>query len=114
MAEKMHKVIPEKYPSMASERKMKYYPTFRLGDDDLPELKGMEVGKKYTLVMQVEVMSKMQGDEYNQQNPIKTIKGTLKVMKVGLEEKEPTTSGKKFEMEYAKKRGGGTGSRFDK
>lgn len=114
--DKMHKVIPETYPSMSESKKIKVYPTFRLGDDDLPELKTMEVGKKYTLVMEVEVKSKMQGNEWSEGETDKQIRATFKVMKVGCEEmkKKPATSGKEFEMEYASKRSGGTGSRFDK
>lgn len=109
----MNKVIPETYSDMPI-KKVKYYPTFRLGDDDLPDLKTMEVGKKYTLVMEVEVMSKTQGNEWNQNEKDKSIKSTLKVMKVCCEKPKATTSGKDFEMEYAKKRSGGTGSRYDK
>lgn len=113
----MHKVIPETYPSMRESKKIKIYPTFRLGTDDLPDLKEMEVGKKYTLVMEVEVMSKMQGDEWNQNSDKKKeIRSSLKVLKVGCEmdDKKPTKAGKDFEMEYAAKRSGGTGSRYDK
>lgn len=111
----MHKVIPETYDSMPM-KKVKIYPTFRLGDDDLPELKTMEVGKKYTLVIEVEVMSKSQGNEWNQSEKDKSIRATFKALKVGCEDKEtkPTKAGGDFEMEYAKKRSGGTGSRFDK
>ena len=114
---KMHKVIPETYPSYSETKKIKVYPTFRLGTDDLPDLKEMEVGKKYTLVMEVEVMSKMQGDEWNQNSDKnKEIRSSLKVLKVGCDmpKKKATTSGKEFEMEYASKRSGGTGSRYDK
>lgn len=111
----MNKVKPETYPSMSESKKIKIYPTFRLGDDDLPEIKDMEVGKKYTLVMEVVVKHKAQGNEWGGEDD-KQIRSTLKVMKVGLEddEKEPTTS-KSFEMEYASKMGGkGKGSRYDK
>lgn len=113
----MHKVIPEVYPSYSDTKKIKVYPTLRLGDDDLPEVKDMEVGKKYTLVIEVEVTSKSQGKEYDQNSTDKSIRTSFKVVKVGCEEKEPkkaTTSGKAFEMEYAAKRSGGTGSRYDK
>ena len=113
---KMNKVIPETYDSMPM-KKVKIYPTFRLGDDDLPDLKTMEVGKKYKLELEVEVMSKSQGNEWNQNEKDKSIRGTLKVLKVGCDmgddKKKPSTAGN-FEMEYAKKRSGGTGSRFDK
>ena len=120
--DKMNKVIPETYPSMSESKKVKVYPTFRLGDDDLPELKTMEVGKKYTLVLEVEVKSKSQGSEWSDAETDKQIRASFKVMKVGLESddaeeakgKKPTTSGKDFEMEYAAKRSGGTGSRYDK
>lgn len=118
---KMNKVIPETYGGEMSTKKIKVYPTFRLGDDDLPNLKTMEVGKKYKIEMEVEVMSKEQGNSYNQNETDKSIRATFKVMKVGCDmdgddkkETKPTTSGKDFEMEYAKKRSGGTGSRFDK
>jgi len=115
---KMNKVIPETYPAYPEAKKVKVYPTFRLGDDDLPELKKMEVGKKYTLEIEVEVMSKSQGSEWNQNDKDKSIRATFKALKVGCDmdadDKKPTTSGKDFEMEYAKKRSGGTGSRYDK
>ena len=116
--DKMHKVVPETYPSMSESKKIKIYPTFRLGDDDLPDIKTMEVGKKYTLVMEVVVKHKAQGNEWGNEDD-KQIRSTLKIMKVGLEDdanedKKPTTSGKDFEMEYAAKRSGGTGSRYDK
>lgn len=116
----MHKVVPETYPSMSESKKVKIYPTFRLGDDDLPELKDMEVGKKYTLVMEVEVKSKAQGNEWGGEVEVdKQIRAVFKVMKVGCEEKDAkakkgTVAGKTFEMDYAKRRSGGTGSRFDK
>lgn len=114
---KMNKVIPETYNDMPM-KKVKVYPTFRLGDDDLPDLKTMEVGKKYKIEMEVEVMSKSQGNEWNQNEKDKSIRASFKVLKVGCDmdkdEKKATTSGKDFEMEYAKKRSGGTGSRFDK
>lgn len=113
MNKKMHKVVPETYPSMSENKKIKVYPTFRLGDDDLPELKEMEVGKKYTLVMEVEVKSKAQGQEWGD-NDDKQIRASFKVLKVGCE--KPKEKAKEpFEVEYARKRnGGGTGSRFDK
>lgn len=118
---KMNKVIPETYNDMPM-KKVKVYPTFRLGDDDLPDLKTMEVGKKYKIEMEVEVMSKSQGNEWNQNEKDKSIRASFKVLKVGCDmdadekgkKKMPTMSGKEFEMEYAKKRSGGTGSRFDK
>lgn len=117
----MNKVIPETYPSMSESKKIKVYPTFRLGDDDLPELKEMEVGKKYTLVMEVEVKSKSQGSEWSDAETDKQIRASFKITKVGCEMddkeekgKKPTMSGKAFEMDYAKRRSGGTGSRFDK
>jgi len=104
----MHKVIPETYPSMSSQKKVKIFPTFRLGDDDLPELADMEVGKKYTLVMEVEVKSKSQGSEWSEGDTTdKSIRATFKVMSVGCEsddKNENIGSGKDFEMEYAGKR----------
>ena len=110
----MHKVVPETYPSYSESKKIKVYPTFRLGDDDLPEIKTMEVGKKYTLVMEVVVKHKAQGSEWGNEED-KQIRSTLKIMKVGCEkdDKKASTS-KDFETEYAAKRSGGTGSRFDK
>lgn len=116
--DKMHKVIPETYPSMSESKKIKIYPTFRLGDDDLPEIKDMEVGKKYTLVMEVVVKHKSQGNEWGNDESDKQIRSTLKIMKVGIEsddakEKKPSTS-KDFEMEFASKKSKGTGSRYDK
>jgi len=101
MKKKLQKVIPETYPSYSEEKKMKIYPTFRLGDDDLMELKDMEVGKKYKLTIEVEVMAKSQGSEWDQNDNKKEIKGTLKVMKVGLhKEKEED-----FETKLARKKG---------
>lgn len=117
MKDKMHKVVPETYPSFSEQKKIKVYPTFRLGDDDLPEIKEMEVGKKYTLVMEVEVKHKSQGTEWGNEDD-KQIRSTLKILKVGCEKddkpKKGTVAGKGFEMDYAKRRSGGTGSRYDK
>lgn len=98
-------------------------PTVRLTDEDFPEIKDLKVGEKVTLCVEVEVIAIRQGDEWNQTNPDKKMQATFKIKSVGLDEpneadeaKEPkaTTTGKDFEMEYAKKRSGGTGSRFDK
>ncbi len=111
----MHKVIPETYDGISSMKKVKIYPTFRLGDDDLPELKNMEVGKKYTLTIEVEVMSKSQGNEWNQNEKDKSIRATFKALKVGCDKPKEADKKEPFEMEYARKRNGfGTGSRFDK
>lgn len=100
---------------------MRVMPTMRLTDTDMPEMGKMEVGKKYNLNMEVEVMAMSQGSEWNQNDKDKSMRTTFKITKVGCEdmedkkeEKKATTSGKDFEMEYAKKRSGGTGSRFDK
>lgn len=112
MGTKMHKVIPEKVPSFSEEKKIKIYPTFRLGDDDLPMLDEMEVGKKYQLVMEVEVMSKSQGSEWNQNEKDKSIRGTFKVLKVGCE--KPKKEYKNFEEEMADRTRKGHGSRFSK
>lgn len=101
-----------------SPKKVKYYPTFRLGDDDLPELKDMDVGKKYTLTIEVEVMSKSQGSEYDQSDNKKEIKATFKALKVGLCEpkkapvkKEETRA--EFEMRQGRVMNGGSGSRYN-
>ena len=116
---KLNKVIPETYDSMPM-KKVKIYPTFRLGDDDLPDLKTMEVGKKYKLEMEVEVMSKSQGNEWNQNEKDKSIRGSFKVLKVGCDmdkdekkSKKPQTRAE-FEIEQAQRTRGGTGSRYDK
>ena len=115
MKKKLHNVKPETYPSMSENKKIKVYPTFRLGDDDLPELKEMEVGKKYHIVMEVEVKSKAQGQEWGDTDD-KQIRASFKVMKVGLktDEKKAPTTAKSFEMEFASKKSGNTGSRYDK
>lgn len=112
--DKMNKVIPETYNNEIATKKIKVYPTFRLGDDDLPDIKTMEVGKKYTLNIEVEVTAKSQGNEWGGGETDKTMRATFKMMKVGCEKKEKPTTAKDFEMEYAKKRAGGTGSRYDK
>lgn len=109
---KMHKVVPETYPSYSESKKIKVYPTFRLGDDDLPEIKTMEVGKKYTLVMEVVVKHKAQGSEWGNEED-KQIRSTLKIMKVGCEkpEKEKKVY-KDFEHEMAGRTRGGSGARI--
>lgn len=93
--EKMHKVIPETYPNKSVEAKVKVYPTFRLGDDDLPELKDWEVGKKYVLVMEVEMKSKQQGNEWNDSSTDKQIRASFKITNVGVETDDD------YESEYA-------------
>lgn len=108
MKKQLQKVIPETYGDYSAEKKMKIYPTFRLGDDDLSDLKEMEVGKKYKLMIEVEVMAKSQGSEWNQSDKKKEINATLKVMKVGLHKEKES-----FETEYARKRTG-QGNRYDK
>ena len=116
----MRKVKGEKLMYSLSEggKNARILPTLRLTDEDLPELKDWQVGKKYDLCIQVELMSTRQGSEYSQENKDKRIHTTFKVVMVGVDndadEKKPTTSGKDFEMEYAAKRSGGTGSRYDK
>lgn len=113
---KMNKVIPETYNDMPM-KKVKIYPTFRLGDDDLPELKTMEVGKKYKIEMEVEVMSKSQGNEWNQNEKDKSIRGTFKVLKVGCdndEDEKAKPKYKNFEEEQAGRTRKNSGSRFDK
>lgn len=90
---------------MSSTKKIKIFPTFRLGDDDLPELKDMEVGKSYTLVMEVEVKSKSQGSEWSEGDTTdKTIRASFKVISVGCEVDD--ASGADYETTYAKKRSG--------
>lgn len=39
-------------------------PTIRLTTDDLPDIKGWSVGKKYTIQLEVEQTSMSQGSEY--------------------------------------------------
>lgn len=115
----MHKVKGEKIMYSLSGKDSRIFPTVRFTDEDLPELKDWQVGKKYNLCIEVELQSTRQGSEYSQENKDKRIHTTFKVTKVGVdndadEKPMPTTSGKAFEMEYAAKRSGGTGSRYDK
>lgn len=120
----MHKVKGEKVMyALEGGKNNRVFPTIRFTDEDLPEIKTMKVGSKYMLCIEVEQMSVRQGSEYSQDNKDNRIHSTFKVTKVGLENedmedkketKKATTTGKDFEMEYAKKRSGGTGSRFDK
>jgi hypothetical protein len=109
----LNKVIPEKYNPKMENKPVKIYPTFRLGSDDLPDLKDMEVGKKYNLELEIEVMSKSQGSEWDQESSKKdVINSTLKVLKVGCcddmgekkEDKMSMMSGKEYEAEYSKRR----------
>lgn len=113
----LNKVQPEKYNPKSENKVVKIYPTFRLGSDDLPDLKDMEVGKKYNLELEIEVMSKSQGSEWDQEtNKKDVINSTLKVLKVGCcddmedmkdskeEDKMSMMSGKEFEAEYSKRR----------
>lgn len=114
--DKMHKVVPETYPSFSEQKKIKVYPTFRLGDDDLPEIKTMEVGKKYTLVMEVVVKHKAQGNEWGNEDD-KQIRSTLKIMKVGCEDMDKKAPKKPmsradFEVEQSRRTRGGDGSRY--
>jgi hypothetical protein len=103
MAEKLHKVVPEKQTSFKEEMKRKIYPTFQIDDEDLPELKDWEVGGKYTLVMVVEQLSMRQGNEWQgADKKDKKIHATFKILEVGVEEPEPETYGE----EYARRMGG--------
>lgn len=117
MKETMHKVKPEVYNNLESPKKVKIYPTFRIGTDDLPYIKDMEVGKKYTLMVEVEVMSKVQGSEWNQNDTSKQkeVNSTLKILKVGCEDnkKEKPETRAEFEMRQGKVRNGGDGSRYN-
>lgn len=124
MKEVMHKVKGEKMGmDVMGGKNTRILPTVRLTDEDFPEIKDLKVGEKVTLCVECEVIAIRQGDEWNQTNLDTKMQATFKIKSVGLDEpneadeaKEPkaTTSGKDFEMEYAKKRSGGTGSRFDK
>lgn len=104
-----------------SEKKVRIYPTFRIGNDDLPYIKEMEVGKKYTLEIEVEVMSKSQGSEWNQNDTKpKEINSTLKVLKVGCEEEDEKKKAPKkvetraeFELRQGRVVNGGNGSRYN-
>lgn len=117
MKDTLNKVKPETYKPMTENKPVKIYPTFRLGSEDLPDLKDMEVGKKYRLELEVEVMSKSQGSEWQQDSAKKNvINSTLKVLQVGCcddaEDKADKKdkidmsmmNGKAFENEYAKRR----------
>ena len=49
----MRSVTPDTY-SPNSKKVMKYYPTFTLDLDDIPEAEDWAIGNKYNLVIQVE------------------------------------------------------------
>jgi hypothetical protein len=101
MSEKMHKVVPETM-DYTENKKTKYYPTFELDNEDLPDLKDFKVGEKRVLVLEVEQMSMRQGKEWqgegDKEND-KKIKATFKILKVGVKDES-------FEDEYARKRAG--------
>ncbi len=40
-------------------------PTFSISEAELPEIKEWSVGKKYTVTLNVEMVSQSQGDEYS-------------------------------------------------
>jgi len=101
--EAMHKVKGEKMGGdcMPMKKETRILPTFRLTDEDLPEIADCEVGEKYTLVMEVEQIAVRQGDEWQgADNKDKRMHATFKIISVGIEEPvEPT-----YEQEYATKR----------
>lgn len=99
----MHKVIPESLPSFKDDMKRKIYPTFSIDDEDLPDIKDWEVGEKYVIVMEVEQLSKRQGQEWQgDNNKDKRVHATFKITKIGVDEPEEET----YADEYARRRSG--------
>src|SRR3990167_2958542 len=63
-------------------------PSFSLSEDDLPEIKDWEVGKKYKLNIEVEQVSKEKGDRYSMEGPggskdKKKISAHFRMLKIG-------------------------------
>lgn len=52
-------------------------PTLRLNTDNLSDIKNWDVGKKYTLTLEVEQISKSQGNEYELSDSDSSDKGKI-------------------------------------
>lgn len=51
--------------ALAGEKPVKMPPRLELDSDLLPDIKGWEVGKTYSIVVSAKMMSKRQGDPYD-------------------------------------------------
>ena len=80
----MRKVKGEKMEGM-DDKPVRRLPRFSLTQDDLPVLKDWEVGKKYTMEVEVEMTSK-EKDKYDwQSEDEKKVSATFKMVKIGVE-----------------------------
>lgn len=67
----------------SSEKPHKETPTLRLNSDDLAEIKKWDVGNKYTLTLEVEMVSLSKGNEYEiVDRPSTQTRATFKVKSV--------------------------------
>lgn len=72
----MKKVIPQK-AGVESPSKEKWYPSIHLSSKELPELKKWEVGKTYTLILEVKQKSKTE-------NMPDEISASFDIVKIGI------------------------------
>lgn len=102
MKTKMNKVQGDETMMMGT--KTNVLPNVTLSATDLPEIKDWQVGKTYTIVMQVKMTKVQEGEDYPAygQKPTKKIKARFDVTSVGVEEPEK----EEYAQEYARKRSG--------
>lgn len=73
--------MPSKLESV-SPSKEDYSTIIRLNEDDLPEIAKYKYGQKYTITLNVEVVSVAKGDEYNEDSKDKAkTRVSLKIVK---------------------------------
>ena len=87
----------------------KILPKVTFHDTELPEIDDWEVGKKYTIVTEVELVAVRKGNEYDFEKDDKRTRGTFKIHSVGVEEPEEedfqTTYGKTRAAAHARQQG---------
>lgn len=102
--ENLHKVKGETFGSEIPAKEVRILPTFQLTEDDLPDIKDWEVGKKYLLVMEVEEIAMREGSEWQgAEDKEHKMHATFKITKVGAEEPEGLTYSEEFAQRMSPK-----------
>lgn len=71
-------------------KEKKILPKISFHGVELPEIEDWEIGKKYRLVVEAELVAVRKGSEYEFEDEDKRTKGTFKVHQVGVEPKDET------------------------
>lgn len=84
----MKKVKGEKMEGM-SDKPVRRLPRFTLSEEDLPQIKEWQVGKKYTMEVEVE-MTSLQKDQYDfsMEDEKKKMSASFKMTKIGTKKVE--------------------------